>query len=380
MTQNDLAAAAGVCVDLIRKLEQGRRHTVSIGSLQRLARALDVDAGTLLGRPSTLPDAEPHAGAVAIRDALTAIDDLTGDGPYVEPLTVEEARRTVRYAWAGFHAANYQVLSHLLPSGIAQLRATLRAAPIADRPTINDLGAQLLEVTATTLVLLGYTDVAHLALRDGIRAAEQSANPRRADALRGRPAWVLLTQGRYDEAHRLAVAAATAVEPTTDGDQAGWTLYGTTLLTGATAVARSGDRAAATTLLDDAERIAVRTGPRSDWETAWSPDGVLMQRVDVDIVTEDYSAALTSAQTMPAGGGSLPRVSRCRHLSDVALAQLRSDEDAAALESLLTIEQLSASWLRVQAEPRQIVQELRWRAADPAGLTALAERIGLVGA
>ncbi|MGH3924249.1 MAG: helix-turn-helix domain-containing protein [Pseudonocardiaceae bacterium] len=43
MTQDDLAAAAGVSTDLIRKLEQGRRHTASITSLHRIARALDVD-------------------------------------------------------------------------------------------------------------------------------------------------------------------------------------------------------------------------------------------------------------------------------------------------------------------------------------------------
>ena len=37
MTQDDLAAAARVSTDLIRKLEQGRRLTASIGSLHRSA-------------------------------------------------------------------------------------------------------------------------------------------------------------------------------------------------------------------------------------------------------------------------------------------------------------------------------------------------------
>jgi transcriptional regulator with XRE-family HTH domain len=51
MTQDDLAAAAEVSTDLIRKLEQGRRHTASIGSLYRIARALGVGIATLLGSP-----------------------------------------------------------------------------------------------------------------------------------------------------------------------------------------------------------------------------------------------------------------------------------------------------------------------------------------
>jgi transcriptional regulator with XRE-family HTH domain len=42
LSQRELADKAQVSVELIRKLEQGRRHTASIGSLQRIARALDV--------------------------------------------------------------------------------------------------------------------------------------------------------------------------------------------------------------------------------------------------------------------------------------------------------------------------------------------------
>jgi transcriptional regulator with XRE-family HTH domain len=41
--QDDLAAAAQISVDVIRKLEQGLRHTASIGTLQRIARAVDVN-------------------------------------------------------------------------------------------------------------------------------------------------------------------------------------------------------------------------------------------------------------------------------------------------------------------------------------------------
>ncbi|WP_142056041.1 helix-turn-helix domain-containing protein [Pseudonocardia kunmingensis] len=68
-TQQELATAAGVSVDLIRKLEQGSRHTLSIASLHSIARALDVDAGHLLSRTTPLPDPSEHSGAVAIREA-----------------------------------------------------------------------------------------------------------------------------------------------------------------------------------------------------------------------------------------------------------------------------------------------------------------------
>lgn len=95
MTQDDLAAAAGVSTDLIRKLEQGRRHTASIGSLHRIAAALDVDLGELLGR-GNMPDAAPDAGVVALREAVADVTDLLGDVEG-EPLSLQDAERSVTY-------------------------------------------------------------------------------------------------------------------------------------------------------------------------------------------------------------------------------------------------------------------------------------------
>jgi transcriptional regulator with XRE-family HTH domain len=55
MTQDDLATAAGVSTDLIRKLEQGRRHTASLVSLYRIARALGVEVGVRGSRSRPAP-------------------------------------------------------------------------------------------------------------------------------------------------------------------------------------------------------------------------------------------------------------------------------------------------------------------------------------
>ena len=43
----------------------------------------------------------------------------------------------------------------------------------------------------------------------------------------------------------------------------------------------------------------------------------------------------------------------------------------------LRIEQAAPTWMSFQSQPRQIVGELRHRAANPPRLTALAERMGL---
>ncbi len=111
---------------------------------------------------------------------------------------------------------------------------------------------------------LGYPDVAHLALREALTLAAAGSDPLRPAALRCSLAWLLLTQGRFVESHRLATATAASIGPTGDTPLPAWGLYGSCLLTGATAAARAGDRPVATVLLGEATGAAERTGHRND--------------------------------------------------------------------------------------------------------------------
>ncbi|MGH3868284.1 MAG: helix-turn-helix domain-containing protein [Pseudonocardiaceae bacterium] len=79
-TQVELAVAADVSVDVIRKPEQGRRHTASIAALTRIARVLGGGLADLLGpsRPALAASGDQDR-VVAIRDALTSVDDLLGE-------------------------------------------------------------------------------------------------------------------------------------------------------------------------------------------------------------------------------------------------------------------------------------------------------------
>ena len=114
-SQIDLATAADVSVDVIRKLEQGRRQTASIGTLQRIARVLDVDVAELLGRSRSVPSGgDDQARVWAIRDALTSVDDLLGELDDADAPDLTGLDRSVSYAWgllgrpvraAGGHAA-----------------------------------------------------------------------------------------------------------------------------------------------------------------------------------------------------------------------------------------------------------------------------------
>lgn len=189
-------------------------------------------------------------------------------------------------------------------------------------------------------------------------------------------AWLLLAQGRFVESHKLATTTAADLAPAGGSLLPVWSLFGSLLLTGATAAGRAGNRPVAGVLLGEAREAAGRTGNRNDYESAFGPDQVLMQTVDIEIVTENYGAALTAGRRMP-GNICLPVAARARHLSDIALAHARLGHDGAALDTLLAMEQLAPQWTRYQGQPKQIVRELRERASRPPKLTELAQRMGL---
>ncbi|WP_328407285.1 helix-turn-helix domain-containing protein [Nocardia sp. NBC_00403] len=359
LTQRQLADQAGVSVDLVRKLEQGGRQTASIASLQKLARALDVDISDLVGKRHGIPSGNPDAGIVAIRRALTPVDDLLGEVPEEHAVTHNEGSRAVDYAWGAYWAGRYELLSSILPSGLVQLRATVHAARNGMVAPANELLARMYWVTGCTLVHLGQTDPAFLAIRQALVAAEQGNDPLLLATIRGSVAWQLLVQGRYDESRRVALRAAANLEPEGAETPAHLSAYGSLVLQGATAAGRAQSVPEARTLIEAAGEVALRIGgDRHDYETYFGPSQVVMQTVDVNVSSERYPEALAAAKDMPANCG-LPQASRARHLTDTAVALTRTGQTERALDALLNAERVGgADWIKYQSLPRHIVSEL----------------------
>lgn len=355
MTQAQLAAAADVSLDLVRKLEQGARHTASLRYLHRLANALDVEIGELLRKPTRLPEPGPGAGVVALRRAVTGVDDLLVERDQeADETTLADLRRHVMFAWGAYWAGRYDQLGEVLPRALTSARTIERSGAAAD------CLAQLYQVAACTLVHFGQPDAAHIAVREALRIAGSGTDPWRPAALRGTFSWVLLTQGRFAEAHRLAVSAAESIEPGDRVELPRMSLWGSLLLSGATAAGRDGEGATAAQLLGEAADIARHTGNRNDYEVAFGPDQVTMQTVDVHVVTEAYTSALTRARDMPSDT-SLPLAAQARHLQDRALAHARLGHDERAVNTMLSMAHLAPKWVEYQTQPRLIFQELQAR-------------------
>ncbi|WP_405494856.1 helix-turn-helix domain-containing protein [Nocardia sp. NBC_00511] len=378
LSQRRLAERAEVSVDLIRKLEQGSRTGASIASLHKIARALDVDIADLLGKRHGLPSPDPDAGVVAIRRALTTVDDLLDSVAGQEPVSLLEATRAVEYAWGAYWSGRYGVLASILPSGIAQLRAAAHAAQSQDIAPVNEQLARMMWVTGCTLVHFGQTDPAFIAIREALQAAERGNDPLLAATLRGSVGWQLLVQGRFEEARGVALKAAATVEPAGDVPPAHLSVYGALLLQGATAAGRNQHTGEAISLAREARETATRLGrDRKDYETDFGPSQVVMQTVDINISAEKYSEAIQVAKTMPNHGAGLKPVAQARHLVDQAQALARTGQHQKALDMLLTAERVGGSeWAKYQTLLRTVIAELLDHDRRTS-LRDLAQRVGV---
>ena len=379
LSQRDLAEAAGVSVDTVRKLEQEARHTVSVTVLQKIAWRLDVDLATLAGKLVRFPSTDPNTGVLAIRDALTPVDDLLGEAVLDgQPVDLEQAQQQVDHAgqlyWTGQHAQ----LAALLPRLLPQLRATAHTAPAAGRARAHELLARCYGVTGAAMVRFGHPAAAWLALREALWACDHGADPDPllVAALRGSAAWQLLHQGRYADSVRVAVRAAKAIEPAGDVPLPHRSVYGALLATAASAAGRDQRADQARELLAESQAVADRIGSdRTDYHIPFGPAQVLAQTVDLHVVTGHYGEALAAATAMPRDAG-LPLVARARHLADLAYAHARLRHVQHGRDTLLALEAMAPEWLRHHTLCHQVAAELVRLDRDPV-LRGLAHRLGV---
>jgi len=381
MTQRELADRAGVSVSLVRALEQEQRTTASVATVHKLARALDVDITQLLSKTTSLPGvSSPEAGVMAVRRALTPVDDLLGEIVLdCEPVDLNEARRLVDYGWGLYWSGQYDQLSAMLPAALPQLRATAHAASADHKADAHELLARGYWLTASSLVHLGQQEAAWLSIRQALTAAQAGADELLDAVLRGSVSWQLLVQGRYEEAAAVAARSAEKIQPGRNVQPAHLSVYGALMISAATAAGRGGHAARAQGLLNEAWETATRNGvDRTDYETPFGPSQVTMQRVDVAVVTEEYGQAVAVAKTMPRDAG-LPLAARARHLTDVAYALAHTGQVRSSRNALLTVEAMAPDWIRYQTLPRLVAAELVRRDRDST-LRALARRLGVTTA
>jgi hypothetical protein len=258
------------------------------------------------------------------------------------------------------------------------LRATVHAADMANRAKATEQLAWCYSVAAATLTHLRQADAGFMAARRALDLVAGGDDALLAAVLKGSVSWQLLVSGRFTDAERVAVRAAESIEPHGEVPAQALSVYGSLLVQVANAAARDGRSAIAGDFLSAAREVAQRVATdRVDYEIPFGPSLVIMQTVNVGVVTEDYPAALVAASRMPANPG-LPLASRCRHLADRAYAHANLGQQDQALTLLLTAEGMSPDWIRHQTMVRAVIRDLltveRTRSTP---LRQLAHRIGV---
>ena len=235
------------------------------------------------------------------------------------------------------------------------------------------------------LVHLGKIDLAHLTMERAIEAAERSQDSLRRSSLLGWMSWLLLHQtGSVDEAKLIAVQEADAIEPkmkqATPEQVSTW---GILLISAAVAAAREENVSEADDLINLAEVAATRLEgmgytSRTVYETQFGLSKVIMQSVDIAVVTGRPTRALKMARKMPPDA-DLPLASRARHMADKAFAFNRLGKHQEAEQTLLAMRQLAPQWMTYQAYPRSIIRDLweQQRRSQSANLLELAQWLSI---
>lgn len=381
LTQEELADRAGGYLDTIKKLEQNVRQSARINTLRAIARALDVQLERLVGQPTVTQElSEPGGGLLELRDAIQDIGALPGvlaDDNLEDPPAPAAWIGTVTEATSLYWAGEYSSLSSTLPLLLRDGRAVARDH--STEPVWQSL-ALAYQLAACLATQAGHPDWAFAAVEKQLTAAQRASDPLAEGMGVSTLSWVLLRQGRWEQAQAVAEKKADALEPgfrRPSTDQLA--VYGNLLLAAATPAARRDSWDDALELLTAAEDAADRAGSVRSYGTAFSV---------VDVRTQKVNAALAGSENRPdkalefSSEVNLAEISRPVHSAayrvDVAQAQYQTGDSDSALTTLLEVEADQPEWIKFQTLAAATVREmLESERRRNTALRSLAARLGV---
>ncbi|MER7790097.1 helix-turn-helix transcriptional regulator [Streptomyces sp. NPDC097640] len=385
LTQEQLAELANVSVDTVRKLEQNRRLTARLSTLNQLARALDVETSALVGQPTTFEvrsDGDTPS-VLALRQAVSPLSDLLGEDHDTEdPPSLGALRASLRSTEVIRREGRMGEIGSLLPQLIRDARAAARAYHSSDQAAAHAVLAEAYQVAATTLTALGKEDAAFTAMERATEAARRSDDPHLESIGASTLAWIFTKQGRLEDAERVALTYSDQINPGFRSQPVDLSLWGILLLRAATATVRQGegkyDRVKELLRLSTGAAASIGTD-RLDYATPFGPTNVGVAKVNFLVEMEQSADAVATARTVQ-GVGSLPPTWRARFHVDRALAYSDLRQDASAIRALLKAEEDAPEWMRYHGTARQLVAELRSRERRRTSpVTQLADRLHLDG-
>ncbi|ONK11019.1 helix-turn-helix domain-containing protein [Streptomyces sp. MP131-18] len=368
LTQESLAERAGLRPGVVKKIEGG--GNARIETYHALARALDVRTSRLFESGPPHRDRRGDEDNLVLMPLRQAIAPAVGAaGPLATCGTVEpdpdlaQMRRTSDALADSYHRDEYATVAEVLPPLIHSAHLAVRHFDGgADRTEALRLRGRVLQMAGRYLVQVRAYDLAQTALRHAVEDAATSGDQAGVAAAVYQQGWLLIRQGRLDEAEQVSVVTADDAEPRISrASRAALGAWGKLLVHASSAAARNNRPNEAREMLRLARTAGVALGGatavdngswgRFDWRT------VAYQAIENQMVAQRPTRALALAARMP----PLPKGQTFgrRHLLDVAQAHamLRQSDDALGILASLRSE--TPEWLRHQRLAADVFRDAR---------------------
>lgn len=365
LTQEALAERAGLSVGVVKKLERG--GTGRLETYHALARALNMRTSALFdpaGPHETRRGDGDNIDLMPLRQAITPPITVSGRlGPAAddEPdlLRLQETARTLALA---YHGDDYGMVAELLPPLVLSAHSTVEhfdnGSQHADALRVR---SDVLQMAGRYLTQVRAYDLAHIALRDAVQDAVRVGDMGAVAAAVYQQGWLLMRQGRLDEAEQVSIATAEAVEPRISrASRRSLGAWGKLLVHASAAAARNNRPAEAREMLrlgrtagaalTSGTVVAESSWGRFDWRT------VAFQGIENQLVARRPDRVLGLSDRVATAGDT---VFMRRHLLDVAQAHamLRQRDEAMGILERLRTE--TPEWLRHQRMATDTFQDVQ---------------------
>lgn len=383
LTQSVLGGLAGRTEDWLRKVEHGVLPLDRLSVLRRLAFALDISLGDLIGEPVLMDWAdEPGRSTVpALRGALMDHRQFLTGAHASEPVRLDALASEIAEQWSDYQNSRYARLTRRLPLLIADAQTACQhhGTGSDDGLRAHRLAASAHQLATAFLTKLGEADLAAISATRGLAAATTSESTLMIGSLYRSVAHALLSIGEFEQSSALTRAAADQLEPGLGTASPEYlSIYGMLHLVGAVASSRREDRSDTMTFLSEADQAATRLGQDANYLwTAFGPTNVKIHRVTTAMELGDLQVAVDHGPRIDTH--ALPTERRVRHAIETARAYVRWNRVDDALAVLLRAEQDAPEQVRYHRLSRILVREMIRLPRPASRAVELAYRMGVHG-
>lgn len=381
--QVQLAMRAGLSVDALQSIEQGRR-TPSVRTLQTLADVLGVNVLLLRGQDPAAPGGVAHPGVGALYDALLG---LTARREEATP-SIEEMRQRVDLVGSlWFGSSDYDATARELPKAvedIERLRGTHSSpAESEQRREIARLAFGVYSTVRHFSKAAGAHEVAVLARERALVAAEATDDPLYLGASQWSLSLQLVHEGHLDGAETVVRRTMERPELRDSPNPTARSLVGMLLASRSIASARRGNLEVALRTAEEARPIAEATGDTNVFWSAWGPTNLGIYITEIEAEHGRPHEGLRTAELLVSEHGlaAMPVPERRFHLRMLtAWLHEQLDQDEGVILSLQRAHRETAQEFRYNPLAQQLVGRLlhHARATHQREVVELAEHAGML--